>query len=244
VPFDVAGLAAAKGGDTAMAAYLGTVLGSYTGANGYAYLGNEPSLDLPWEYDYIGQPYQTQQQVSQIQNQLWADAPGGLGGGNDDLGEMSSWFVWSALGMYPMTPGTANLALGSPMFTQAVITLPSGNTLTIDGNGAAANAPYVQSATWNGSAWNDAYAPQSAITSGGTLAYTLGTSPDTSWASAASAAPRPTPATPSPRPSRGSGRSSPASRRRCASMTVTAAPATTTRSRSPPATARVPSRGR
>jgi hypothetical protein len=189
VPFDVAGLAAAKGGDTAMAAYLNTVLRSCTGANGYAYLGNEPSVELPWEYDYIGQPYQTQDQVRQIQDQMWTDTPGGLVDGNDDLGEMSAWFVWSALGMYPETPGTANLALGSPMFTQAVVTLPSGNTLTIDGNGAADDAPYVQSATWNGSAWNNAYAPSSAITSGGTLSYTLGTSANTSWASAASAAP-------------------------------------------------------
>jgi predicted alpha-1,2-mannosidase len=189
VPYDLAGLAAAKGGNTAMAAYLGTALRSYTGANGYAWLGNEPSIELPWEYDYVGQPYQAQKDIRQIQDQLWSDTPGGLGDGNDDLGTMSAWFVWSALGLYPMTPGTPTLALGSPMFTQASITLPSGNTLTIDGDGAADDAPYVQSATWNGSAWNDAYAPTSAITSGGTLAYTLGTSPNTSWASGASAAP-------------------------------------------------------
>jgi len=189
VPYDLAGLAGAKGGNTAMAAYLGTVLRNYTGANGYAWMGNEPSIELPWEYDYVGEPYQTQETVRQIQDQLWSDTPGGLGDGNDDLGAMSAWFVWSALGLYPMTPGESALALGSPMFTQASITLPSGNTLTIDGNGAADDAPYVQSATWNGSAWNDAYAPASAITSGGTLSFTLGTSASTSWASAASAAP-------------------------------------------------------
>jgi predicted alpha-1,2-mannosidase len=189
VPFDLAGLTQAKGGDAAMNAYLGTVLRSYTGANGYAWVGNEPSIELPWEYDYTGEPDQTQETVRQIQDQIWTDAPGGLADGNDDLGAMSAWYVWSALGMYPMTPGTSTLALGSPMFTQAQVTLPSGNTLTIDGNGAADNAPYVQSATWNGSAWNDAYAPAAAITSGGTLSYTLGTSADQSWASSASAAP-------------------------------------------------------
>jgi predicted alpha-1,2-mannosidase len=189
VPFDVAGLASAKGGDTAMATYLGTTLRSFTGANGYAWMGNEPSIELPWEYDYIGMPYQTQETVREIQDQLWSDTPGGLGDGNDDLGAMSAWYVWSALGVYPMTPGTATLALGSPVFTEAQITLPSGNTLTIDGNGAADDAPYVQSATWNGSAWSDAYAPTSAITSGGTLSFTLGTSPDESWASSASDAP-------------------------------------------------------
>jgi predicted alpha-1,2-mannosidase len=189
VPFDLAGLTAAKGGATAMNEYLNRLLSSYTGADGLAWVGNEPSIELPWEYDYTGEPYQTQETVRQIQDQIWSNTPAGLADGNDDLGTMSAWYVWSALGMYPETPGTSDLALGSPMFTQAVITLPSGNTLTINGNGAADNAPYVQSATWNGGAWNNAYAPTSAITSGGTLNYTLGTSANTSWAAGAAAAP-------------------------------------------------------
>ncbi|MFD8733973.1 lectin [Streptomyces sp. NPDC059618] len=189
IPFNIGGLARAKGGNTAMSHYLDTVLRSYTGDKGYAWVGNEPSIELPWEYDYIGQPYKTQGTVRAIQDQIWANTPGGLADGNDDLGAMSAWYVWSALGMFPETPGTSDLALGSPLFTQAVVTLPSGGTLTINGNGAADNAPYVQSATWNGSAWNNAYAPASAITSGGTLNYTLGTAANTSWATAASAAP-------------------------------------------------------
>ncbi|MGW2802644.1 lectin [Streptomyces sp. NPDC001269] len=189
VPFDVAGLATARGGDKAMNDYLDTVLRSYTGANGYAWVGNEPSIELPWEYDYIGEPYKTQGTVRSIQDQIWSNSPAGLADGNDDLGAMSSWYVWSALGMYPMTPGTSDLALGSPLFPQAVITLPTGKTLTINGNGAADDAPYVQSATFNDSAWNNAYAPTAAITSGGTLTYTLGTSPNRNWAATAAAAP-------------------------------------------------------
>ncbi|QMU70016.1 hypothetical protein GXP74_19085 [Streptacidiphilus sp. P02-A3a] len=189
VPFDLAGLIAAKGGDKAMNDYLNTTLSSYTGANGYAWVGNEPSIELPWEYDYTGEPYRTQGTVRSIQDQIWTDTPSGLADGNDDLGAMSAWYVWSALGMFPETPGTATLALGSPMFTQAVVTLPSGNTLTINGNGAADNAPYVQSASFNGTAWNDAYAPASAITTGGTLNYTLGTTANTAWASAANEVP-------------------------------------------------------
>ncbi|SEP01755.1 lectin [Actinacidiphila rubida] len=189
VPFDLAGLAQAKGGGTAMTHYLDTVLRSFTGDSGYAWVGNEPSIELPWEYDYTGAPYRTQGTVRAIQDQIWRDAPDGLADGNDDLGAMSAWYVWSALGMFPETPGTSDLALGSPMFTQAVVTLPSGGTLTVNGNGAADNAPYVQSATWNGAGWNNAYAPAGAVTSGGTLDFTLGTSADTSWATAASAAP-------------------------------------------------------
>ncbi|MGW1133588.1 lectin [Streptomyces griseoluteus] len=189
VPFDVAGLATAKGGDKVMGDYLDTVLRSYTGANGYAWVGNEPSIELPWEYDYIGMPYRTQATVRAVQDQIWSNSPAGLADGNDDLGAMSAWYVWSALGMFPMTPGTADLALGSPLFPQAQVTLPSGRTLTVNGSGAADNAPYVQSAAFNGSAWNNAYAPASALTSGGTLGFTLGTTANTAWAAGTSAAP-------------------------------------------------------
>ena len=189
VPFNIAGLAAAKGGDAAFAAYLNTTLSSFRNAHGYGYVGNEPSIGLPWEYDYIGQPWKTQQTVRQVQDQIWSDSPGGLADGNDDLGTMSAWYVWSALGMYPMTPGTSTLALGSPLFSQATIQLPSGKTLTIDGSGAATDSPYVQSATWNGVAWDNAYAPAGITSTGGTLSYTLGATPNKGWASAPSQAP-------------------------------------------------------
>jgi predicted alpha-1,2-mannosidase len=190
VPFNLASLISTDGGNAAYNTnYLNKALAGFHGSGGaQADLGNEPSLELPWEYDYTGAPYRTQQIVRQVQDSIWTNAPNGLAG-NDDLGEMSSWYVWSALGMYPETPGTADLALGSPLFTQIVLSLPSGATLTINGNGAADNAPYVQSATWNGASWANAYAPTAAITSGGTLNYTLGTTANTSWASAASAAP-------------------------------------------------------
>ncbi len=195
VPFNVHGLSAAMGGDAKLATFLDTDLSSLTGGNGYTDLGNEPSLNIPWMYDYIGQPYKTQSVVRKVQDQIWTNSPSGLAG-NDDLGEMSSWYVWSALGMYPETPGTSDLALGSPMFTQAVVTLPSGNTLTVNAPAAADNAPYVQSATWNSSAWNNAYVPSGALTSGGTLAFTLGTSANTSWASGSSSAPPSYPGSP------------------------------------------------
>jgi predicted alpha-1,2-mannosidase len=195
VPFNVHGLASAMGGNAKLATFLDTDLSSLTGGNGYTDLGNEPSLNIPWEYDYIGQPYKTQSVVRKVQDQIWTNKPSGLAG-NDDLGEMSSWYVWSALGMYPETPGTSDLALGSPMFTQSVVTLPSGGTLTVNGTGAADNAPYVQSATWNGAAWNKAYVPSGSLTSGGTLSFTLGTSANTSWATGADAAPPSYPGSP------------------------------------------------
>jgi predicted alpha-1,2-mannosidase len=188
VPFNLAGLIRAKGGAAAMSAYLQTVLGSFTGARGDAYMGNEPSLDLPWEYDYAGQPARTQETVRQVQEQLWWDTPGGAGDGNDDLGGLSAWYVWSALGLYPMTPGTADLALGSPVFPRSQLTLASGRVLSVLGAGAAPGSPYVQSATWDGHPWGDAYAPGPSLTSGGTLRFTLGSAPSR-WATGPDAAP-------------------------------------------------------
>jgi hypothetical protein len=172
-----------------MAAYLGTVLRSFTGANGYAWIGNEPSIGLPWEYDYAGQPWHAQETIRQIQDQIWTDTPGGLADGNDDLGAMSAWYVWSALGMYPMTPGTADLALGSPLFPRAVLTLPPAPPSPSTGTVPPTAPPYVQSATWNGAAWDNAYAPPAAISAGGTLTYALAATPDKTWASAPSQAP-------------------------------------------------------
>ncbi len=190
VNFNVAGLAAADGGAAAYnSQYLDKVLSGFQGGGGATSdFSNEPSLELPWEYDYTGEPYKAQQDIREIQDQIWTDSPAGLAG-NDDLGEMSAWYVWSALGMYPETPGTSTLALGSPMFPKAVLSLPDGKSLTIKGDGAADAAPYVQSASWNGSSWNDAYAPAKALTSGGTLGFKLGTTPDTAWASLPTDAP-------------------------------------------------------
>lgn len=190
VPYNVRGLADAKGGNAGMISYLDHVLGAYNGSGGdHADLGNEPSVELPWEYDYVGQPWKTQSVIRDVQNQLWPDSPTGWGVGNDDLGTMSAWYAWSAMGIFPETPGTADLALGSPLFTQVVITLATGNKLTINAPQAATGAPYVQSAAWNGANWNNAYLPPSAVSSGGTLDLTLGTTANTSWATAASSAP-------------------------------------------------------
>ncbi|WP_436761342.1 lectin [Streptosporangium sp. V21-05] len=192
VPFNVRGLADAKGGNAAMAGYLDGVLSNLRGSSNnsqHADMGNEPSIGLPWEYAYIGQPWKTQRIVRQVQNEMWPNSPAGWGVGNDDLGTMSAWYVWSAMGMYPMTPGTSDLVLGSPLFTTVKVSLGGGGTITINAPQAATNAPYVQSATLNGATWNNAYLPASFAINGGTLNLTLGTTANTSWASAASSAP-------------------------------------------------------
>jgi predicted alpha-1,2-mannosidase len=188
-PQDLAGAIAADGGNAAWVKKLDGLTAKIKNIDpDNADFGNEPSIEIPWEYDYAGAPYKTQSTVRKIQQQIFPDAPAGIAG-NDDLGTMSAWYVFSALGFYPETPGTSDLALGSPVFPKAVVTLASGKKLTITGNGATANAPYVQSLTLNGSSWAHAYLKPNLVAKGGTLKFTLGSAPNTSWATAKGDAP-------------------------------------------------------
>ncbi|HZE50100.1 MAG TPA: lectin, partial [Jatrophihabitantaceae bacterium] len=188
-PQDLKGAVAAAGGNAAWITKLDGLTSKIKNpASSNADLGNEPSIEIPWEYDYVGAPYKTQALVRGIQQQIFTTAPAGIAG-NDDLGTMSAWYVFSALGFYPETPGTADLALGSPVFPSAAVHLPSGKTLTITGDGASVGNPYVQHLTLNGSSWSHAYLKPSVVRNGGQLAFTLGSTPNTSWASAAGDAP-------------------------------------------------------
>jgi predicted alpha-1,2-mannosidase len=189
VPFDVQGVIDAEGGDAAWVAYLNGLTSSVTaGGPTQIQMGDEPSFAIPWEYDYAGDPAGTQQVVREIQDQLYTDAPGGLAG-NDDLGAMSSWYVWSALGAYPETPGSAQPVLGSPLFKAIAIHLADGHTITETAPAAADDAPYVESLTVNGSSWSQTSLPADVFATGATLAWALGTTPDTAWGQAADDAP-------------------------------------------------------
>ena len=190
VPQNLAGLFTALGGDSAAASRLDTFFTQINAGSTspYDWQGNEITLNSPWEYDYLGQPWKTQNVVREIITQLYGPTPGGEPG-NDDLGAMSSWYVWGALGLYPETPGTSTLVLASPLFPQATIHLGNGRTLTISAPQATADAPYVQGLTVNGQAWNKNYLSAAQYAHGGTLDYTLGTTPDTSRGTATADAP-------------------------------------------------------
>jgi predicted alpha-1,2-mannosidase len=188
-PFDIAGLAAADGGNANWISKLDALTAKIKNPGPLnADFGNEPSIEIPWEYDYVGAPDKTQGLVRQIQQQIFTTAPAGIAG-NDDLGEMSSWYVFSALGFYPETPGTSHLALGSAVFPAAAIHLATGNTLTISAPNAAAANPYISSMTVNGSGWAHAYLPDDAVTAGGTVNEVLSATADPDFASAAGDAP-------------------------------------------------------
>lgn len=130
VPFDIEGLIAAEGGPANWISYLDQMTSSVT-AEGPTQLqmNNEVSLDIPYEYDYAGAPYMTQDLVREIEDDLYTNSPSGLAG-NDDLGALSAWYVWSALGFYPETPGSATVALGSPLFSVIAITSGDGNVIS------------------------------------------------------------------------------------------------------------------
>ncbi|MEZ0091936.1 lectin [Streptacidiphilus sp. EB129] len=189
IPFNLQALIQSRGGAAAYSSYLDSLLANLTNPGSTnADLSNEPSLEIPWEYDYVGEPWKTQQSIRAVQQELFFNAPTGEFG-NDDLGEMSSSYVWGELGMYPETPGTDTLALASPVFPTTLVHLASGRTLTIDAPAAATGNPYVQSLSLNGKSWNQPWVSFGSLAGGGTLDYTLGSTPNTSWGTASSAAP-------------------------------------------------------
>lgn len=189
VPFDPAGLFAAMGGrDKALAALDGFFLdekGDWAVTNAgplHAELNNEPSIAAPWLYDFAGAPWKTQGAVRAAMRQIWTNGPSGLPG-NDDLGEMSSWYVWAAMGLYPLYPGRADLVTGSPLFPEIRIDRP-GAPIRIVAAGAAADAPYVQALSVDGRATSRPWLDDRFVRKGGTLRFTLSPNPDKSWGAA------------------------------------------------------------
>ncbi|MDG6915167.1 MAG: GH92 family glycosyl hydrolase [Nitrososphaerota archaeon] len=153
----------------------------------FAWMGDEPSVEVPWEYDFAQAPSRTQAVVRTLETQYWTDSPGGLLG-NDDGGEMSSWYVFAALGIYPEITGIGGFVMGSPLFPTATVQLAGGRLLQIDATGASPSSPYVQSLEVNGSPTTSLWLPWSSVQGGATLNFTLG--PDASgWGSAPGDAP-------------------------------------------------------
>ena len=150
VPFDLKGLVKLMGGRHAVIDRLNRYFIHLNAGDTspFAFMGNEPCEGDPWVYDYAGAPWLTQRVVRRIQDKLFTDSPSGIPG-NDDGGALSSWYVFSALGMYPLVPGVGMYVLGSPLFPKAVLHLKDG-TVTIIGNGAAPGSPYVRSVEVNG----------------------------------------------------------------------------------------------
>jgi predicted alpha-1,2-mannosidase len=189
VPFDLAGLFSQMGGDSTVVGRLDTFFTMLNaGPNSpYCWMGNEPTVEVPWEYDFAQAPSQTQEVVRLIETQLWSNTPGGMPG-NDDGGEMSSWYVFAAIGLYPEIPGVGGFVIGSPLFTSITLSLSGGHTLQINASDASDGQPYVQSLDLNGSPTSSLWLPWATVQDGATLDFTLGGSPS-SWGSSPQDAP-------------------------------------------------------
>jgi hypothetical protein len=137
---------------------------------------------MAYLYNYDGAPWKTQEKVWQIMNPLYHDAPDGLSG-NEDCGQMSAWYVFSALGFYPVCPGSNEYAIGVPKVRSAVVHLENGKDFRIEVKGQAKDTPYIQAVRLNGEAWSKNYIRHEDILAGGVLEFEIGDQPNREWGS-------------------------------------------------------------
>ncbi|MGH8877170.1 MAG: glycoside hydrolase domain-containing protein, partial [Stackebrandtia sp.] len=150
---------------------------------------NQPAHHIPWMYDYVGQPHKTQELTREATSRLYIGSEIGQGyPGDEDNGEMSAWWLFSALGFYPLQMGSDNYALGSPLFTKATVHLDNGKDIVVNAPDNNAGNVYVQGLKVNGDDHDKAYIDNETLTSGATLDFAMGAEPS-DWASDPDAAP-------------------------------------------------------
>ena len=147
--------------------------------------GNQPIQHMIYLYDYAGEPAKAQYWIRQVMNRLYTDAPDGYCG-DEDNGQTSAWYVFSALGFYPVTPALGQYALGTPYFREVELSLPDGKRFTIRAKEVA--SPYIQSVHLDSKAYDKTYLDYRQLLSGGVLDFQLGARPS-SWGTAPSAVP-------------------------------------------------------
>ncbi|MCK5146901.1 GH92 family glycosyl hydrolase [bacterium] len=191
VPHDISGMIDLMGGKAALSSKLDVLFTASTETSGrkqaditgligqYAH-GNEPSHHMAYLYNYADQPWKTQKRVSEILNLLYSDQSDGLCG-NEDCGQMSAWYVLSAMGFYSITPGDDIYAIGSPLFNKVTINLENGNCFVIEADNPGVDNPYIKSATLNGYTFDQTYLKHETIMNGGHLKFSMDNTPDKKW---------------------------------------------------------------
>jgi putative alpha-1,2-mannosidase len=155
--------------------YVGVV-----GTIGQYVHGNQPSHHVAYLYDYAGEPWKTQQRVREVCEELYRTGPGGICG-NEDMGSLSSWYVLSSMGFYPVTPGSQYYAIGSPLFGEATIDPGDGKKFIVKAVNNSTNNKYIQSAKLNGKSITRTWITQKEITDGGELIFEMGPEPNKKW---------------------------------------------------------------
>ncbi len=184
---DVYGLIAHFGGDAAFEKQLDALFNApstlpdnappdISGLVGQYAHGNEPNHHVAYLYAYAGAPAKTQAMVRRLCVEMYKNDPDGEIG-NDDCGQMSAWFVFSALGFYPVDPVSALYVFGSPLFDRVEVALGGGKTLRVVANGNGADRPYIQSVRWNGKPWTKNWIAHADLAKGGELVFEMGDKP-------------------------------------------------------------------
>lgn len=186
VPHDIQGLVDLTGGPKAFENKLDTFFTSTyrseqmnhnaSGFVGQYAHGNEPSHHVAYLYNYVGRPWKTQKYVSHIMNTLYNNTSSGYAG-NDDCGQMSAWYVFSAMGFYPVNPADGRYIIGSPAFDECTLKLGGDKEFRIETVRKSAEDIYIQSVTLNGKRYNDCFITHEDIVNGGTMVFKMGRRP-------------------------------------------------------------------
>ncbi|MBN2245615.1 MAG: GH92 family glycosyl hydrolase [Candidatus Aminicenantes bacterium] len=188
VPQDIEGLIELMGGKRSFAQKLddlftadqrltGRDQADITGLIGQYAHGNEPSHHMAYLYGYAGMPWKTQQRVHEIMETMYTSEPGGLCG-NEDCGQMSAWYIFGALGFYPVCPGQGIYVLGTPLFETAVINLENNQKFILKAEGISSKNIYIQEARLNGEIITRSYLKHDEIIRGGELVFLMGAEPN------------------------------------------------------------------
>jgi putative alpha-1,2-mannosidase len=187
VPQDVSGFMNLLGGKDKLEAQLDELFTAEVNTSGrqqvditgligqYAH-GNEPSHHMAYLYNFVNTPHKTQERVHQILTELYTNTPDGISG-NEDCGQMSAWYVFSSMGFYPVTPGSNQYIIGTPLFDKATINLESGKQFTIATNNLSDTNIYVEYVYLNGKQLNQSFISHEDIVAGGTLEFKMTDNP-------------------------------------------------------------------
>jgi predicted alpha-1,2-mannosidase len=183
VPQDVEGLIKLMGGEEKFNENLDDFF-----AKDQYWHGNEPGQQIPFLYNYSGQPWKTQKKVSEIMEQEYGLGPGGLSG-NDDGGQMSAWYVFAALGFYPVCPSVPEYVISGPHFDKITIKLPKNKILVITAPGASEGKNYIKQVKFNGYVYDRNYLNHFDLMNGGTLEFMMSKKPNEKWGTLKSSRP-------------------------------------------------------